>query len=126
MLKERKKFVNLADPRLKGRFSEHILSKAIEVALMCLQEDAQSRPSMNDIAHAMNYLTSQSLEYDSNTDHKTDEGGGQKSEFKELETSRQLNVENQDRELAVAEAKMWGETWREKKGEHIRQDDFNR
>ncbi|XP_075493469.1 putative serine/threonine-protein kinase PBL7 [Primulina tabacum] len=126
MLKERKKFVNLADPLLKGRFSENILSKAIEVALMCLQEDAQSRPNMRDIAHAMNYLTSQSLDYDSNKDHKTDEGGGQRSEFKEQETSKQLNIENQDRELAVAEAKMWAETCREKKGEHIRPDYSNR
>ncbi|XP_073141927.1 serine/threonine-protein kinase PBS1-like [Henckelia pumila] len=127
MLKDRKKFVNLADPLLKNRFSETILSRAIEVALMCLQEDAQSRPSMSDIAHAMNFLTSQSLQYDSNTDHdQNDEGGGQRNDQSIKGQETRFLSEKQDRALAVAEAKMWGETWREKKGECAARDDFNR
>ncbi|KAK9271674.1 hypothetical protein L1049_002037 [Liquidambar formosana] len=63
MLKDRKHFVQLADPQLRGRFPEPVLHKAVEVASMCLRESASTRPSMRDVVHAMNYLTSRPVQH---------------------------------------------------------------
>ncbi|XP_020554241.1 serine/threonine-protein kinase PBS1 isoform X2 [Sesamum indicum] len=120
MLKDDKNFVGLADPLLKGQFSEHSLGKAMEVALMCVRDDAHSRPSMTEVVHAMNYLTSR--RYDPNADCGKDrcvaEGEGQMENPRELhENLEETSLLNriQDRQRAVAEAKMWGETWRDKR-----------
>ncbi|KAK4410024.1 Serine/threonine-protein kinase PBS1 [Sesamum angolense] len=119
MLTDDKNFVGLADPLLKGHFSEHSLGKAMEVALMCVRDDAHSRPSMTEVVHEMNYLTSQ--RYDPNADRGRDRSAaeeGQTENPQELgENLEETSLLNriQDRQRAVAEAKMWGETWRDKR-----------
>ncbi|KAL0461796.1 UNVERIFIED_CONTAM: Serine/threonine-protein kinase PBS1 [Sesamum latifolium] len=121
MLKDDKNFVGLADPLLKGQFSEHSLGEAMEVALMCVRDEARSRPSMTEVVNAMNYLTSR--RYDPNADsggkdRRVAEGEGQMQNPPELdEKVEETSLLNriQDRQRAVAEAKMWGETWRDKR-----------
>ncbi|KAL0381843.1 UNVERIFIED_CONTAM: Serine/threonine-protein kinase PBS1 [Sesamum angustifolium] len=91
----------------------------MEVALMCVRDDAHSRPSMTEVVHEMNYLTSQ--RYDPNADRGRDRSAaeeGQTENPRELgETLEETSLLNriQDRQRAVAEAKMWGETWRDKR-----------
>ncbi|KAI3954214.1 hypothetical protein MKW98_018038 [Papaver atlanticum] len=143
MFNDRRKFPKLVDPRLEGRFPMRGLYQALAVASMCIQESAATRPLIGDVVTALSYLASQS--YDPNAppsnkasgekeDRRTsnerggrigknEEGGGSgrkwdlegsEKDDSPRETQRMLN-RDLDRERAVAEAKMWGENWREKK-----------
>ncbi|XP_052195281.1 serine/threonine-protein kinase PBS1-like isoform X2 [Diospyros lotus] len=130
MLKDRKDFLQLADPNLKGKFSEPVFCRAVEVASMCVRENPHSRPSSTDVVLALDYLTSQQ------NDANMDRGNGAKSgrgrrmpqsdglvnesnvDSNECKGTPKGTCISEDRDLereqAVAEAKMWGETWREK------------
>lgn len=109
-----------ADPHLRGQFPASILRKALDVASMCLREDAYARPSMRDVVLAMNFLTSHpynepkvlsiSTERVEEIKSSNDVSGNNSPN----ETTCMLN-KNLERERAVAEAKMWGETWRDKR-----------
>lgn len=59
MMKDRRNFVQLADPGLKGRFPESVLKNAVEVASMCLREEPSSRPSVREVSVALDHLVSQ-------------------------------------------------------------------
>ncbi|GMJ09909.1 avrPphB susceptible 1 [Hibiscus trionum] len=140
LFNNRRKFSKLADPQLQGRYPVRGLYQALAVASMCIQEQAATRPLIGDVVTALSYLVNQP--YDPNaaghgsrgsrdTDEKrhrddrrgrvskNDEGGasgrrwdldGSEKEDSPRETTKML-----DRERAVAEAKMWGENWREKR-----------
>ncbi|KAG6607611.1 putative serine/threonine-protein kinase PBL23, partial [Cucurbita argyrosperma subsp. sororia] len=56
LLKDRRKFILVADPKLKGKFSVKALYQALAVVSMCLQEDASSRPLISDVVMALQYL----------------------------------------------------------------------
>lgn len=144
MFNDRRKFSKLADPRLHGRFPMRGLYQALAVASMCIQEQAAARPLIGDVVTALSYLASQSYDpntspssHRSNGDKedgrsrderggkisKNEEGGGSgrkwdlegsEKDDSPRETQRMLN-RDLDRERAVAEAKMWGENWREKR-----------
>ncbi|KAM7269773.1 hypothetical protein ACFE04_025270 [Oxalis oulophora] len=133
---DRRKFSKLADPALQGRYPMRGLYQALAVASMCIQEQAATRPLIGDVVTALSYLANQG--YDPNTQRgsgekddrrggklllKNDEGGGSgrrwdlegsEKDDSPKETARMLNRDF-DRERAVAEAKMWGENWREKR-----------
>ena len=143
LFNDRRKFSKLADPRLQGRFPMRGLYQALAVASMCIQESAATRPLIGDVVTALSYLANQA--YDpNNAGHgynrgsgddkrnrddkgarilKNDEAGGSgrrwdlegsEKDDSPRETARMLN-RDLDRERAVAEAKMWGENWREKR-----------
>ena len=139
LFNDRRKFVKLADPRLQGQYPMRGLYQALAVASMCIQEQAAARPLIGDVVTALSYLVNQT--YDPSTKSsgdkddkrnkderigrilKNEEGGGsgRKWDFEgserddsPKETARMLN-RDLDRERAVAEAKMWGENWREKR-----------
>ncbi|KAH0895757.1 hypothetical protein HID58_045325 [Brassica napus] len=128
LFNDRRKFIKLADPKLKGRFPTRALYQALAVASMCIQGEAATRPLIADVVTALSYLANQG--YDPNKNERgarlitrNDEGGGSGSKFdlegseKEdspRETARMLNRDI-NRERAVAEAKMWGESLREKR-----------
>ncbi|XP_059634612.1 probable serine/threonine-protein kinase PBL21 [Cornus florida] len=57
-LSDRKKFVQLVDPVLKGRFPLRSLHHAVAITAMCLQEQANFRPLIGDIVVALEYLSS--------------------------------------------------------------------
>ncbi|GMI67120.1 avrPphB susceptible 1 [Hibiscus trionum] len=110
--KDGKNVTNLADPLLRGHFSQSGLQKALEVAVMCIEENANSRPCVNDIVVALEYFNSHPYNSD---EAKRDSVKGPGNSDSPKETTRILNVDY-EREQAVAEAKMWGESWRGKKG----------
>lgn len=62
LFKDRKKFHQMADPILQGRYPMRGLYQAIAVAAMCLQEDAATRPLIGDVVTALNYLASQNYD----------------------------------------------------------------
>ncbi|XP_018472689.1 serine/threonine-protein kinase PBS1 [Raphanus sativus] len=135
LFNDRRKFMKLADPKLKGRFPTRALYQALSVASMCIQEEAATRPLIGDVVTALSYLANQA--YDPNKNERggggrlittrNDEGGGSGSgsgrkfdvegsekDDSPRETARMLSRDI-DRERAVAEAKMWGESLREKR-----------
>ncbi|KAI8549301.1 hypothetical protein RHMOL_Rhmol06G0015100 [Rhododendron molle] len=59
-LKDKRKFVQLVDPLLQGRFPLRSLHHAVAITAMCLQEHAHFRPLIGDIVVALEYLASQS------------------------------------------------------------------
>ncbi|XP_050147587.1 probable serine/threonine-protein kinase PBL23, partial [Malus sylvestris] len=62
MLKDRKRYASMADPLLRGRFPAKGLNQAVAIAAMCLNEEADCRPSMGDVVTALGHLSLQ--EYD--------------------------------------------------------------
>lgn len=131
---DRRKFSKLVDPRLKGLFPMRGLYQALAVASMCTQEQAAARPLIGDVVTALSYLANNT--YDPKDEKrpkdvgstngrmllKSEDHGGsrQKWDFEGSEkedSPKEMARSNRDleRERAVAEAKMWGENWREKK-----------
>ncbi|KAG6406183.1 hypothetical protein SASPL_133782 [Salvia splendens] len=55
-LKDPKRFIEMVDPLLEGRYSAKSVQHAIVVTAMCLQEQANNRPSIVDIVSALEYL----------------------------------------------------------------------
>ncbi|XVF59983.1 hypothetical protein PTKIN_Ptkin08bG0006100 [Pterospermum kingtungense] len=111
MLKDGMNVVHLADPLLRGQFSRSTLKKALEVAITCIQENANSRPSISDVVLALDYLTSHPYNQD---EAKRVNAKRHENNDSPKETTRMLDRDF-DRERAVAEAKLWGESWREKR-----------
>ncbi|KAL6006421.1 Serine/threonine-protein kinase pbs1 [Asimina triloba] len=64
MLNDRRKYSEMADPRLDGQYPPRGLYQALAVASMCLQEQATTRPLIADVVTALSYLASQT--YDPN------------------------------------------------------------
>ncbi|TKY72140.1 Serine/threonine-protein kinase CDL1 [Spatholobus suberectus] len=56
LFKDRTKFNLMADPLLKGQFPVKGLFQALAVAAMCLQEEADTRPYMDDVVTALAHL----------------------------------------------------------------------
>ncbi|RLM61515.1 hypothetical protein C2845_PM14G10430 [Panicum miliaceum] len=56
MLRDGKRYRELADPLLRGDFPERDLKQAVAVAAMCLQDEASARPLMSDTAITLEYL----------------------------------------------------------------------
>lgn len=55
-LNDRKNCVQLADPQLNGQFQESMFCKVFDVVLMCVRDEAPSRPTMTQVVAAMDYL----------------------------------------------------------------------
>ncbi|KAH7857059.1 hypothetical protein Vadar_008574 [Vaccinium darrowii] len=137
LFNDRRKFSKLADPQLQGRYPMRGLYQALAVASMCIQEQAAARPLIGDVVTALSYLVNQP--YDPNTKDKdekrnkddrglgrvskNEDGGGSRRKFDFEGSDRddspketvKMSIRRLDRERAVAEAKMWGENWREKR-----------
>lgn len=133
LFNDRRKFLKLADPRLQGRFPTRGLYQALAVASMCIQENAAARPLIGDVVTALSYLANQAYDPSMKERNRDENGGkiirgedgansgrkwdleGSEKDDSPRETARMLNNRDSDRERAVAEAKMWGENWREKR-----------
>ncbi|KAK7376655.1 hypothetical protein VNO80_02069 [Phaseolus coccineus] len=61
-LSDRRKVSQIVDPLLEGRYPLRCLQNAIAITAMCLQEQPNLRPSINDIVVALEYLASESSE----------------------------------------------------------------
>ncbi|WOL04895.1 serine/threonine-protein kinase CDL1-like [Canna indica] len=55
-LRDKRKYVALADPLLEGKYPIKGLYQALAVAAMCLQEEATTRPLISDVLTALEYL----------------------------------------------------------------------
>ncbi|XP_077231007.1 putative serine/threonine-protein kinase PBL21 [Tasmannia lanceolata] len=58
-LRDRRKFVHIADPLLQGRYPVRCFRHAVAITAMCLQEQPNCRPLIGDVAVALEYLASQ-------------------------------------------------------------------
>ncbi|GLT58824.1 hypothetical protein SLA2020_316870 [Shorea laevis] len=58
-LKDPKKFGQLADPLLQGRYPRRCFNYLVAITAMCLNEEATFRPLIGDIVVALEYLSSQ-------------------------------------------------------------------
>lgn len=132
LFNDRRKFLKLADPRLQNKFPTRGLYQALAVASMCIQENAAARPLIGDVVTALSYLANQAYDPSTKDRNREENGGriargedgansgrkwdleGSEKDDSPRETVRMLNRDS-DRERAVAEAKMWGENWREKR-----------
>ncbi|CAI9109238.1 OLC1v1009023C1 [Oldenlandia corymbosa var. corymbosa] len=119
LLKDAKKFEEIVDKRLERHFSESGLRLAIDVALRCLQDMPRLRPSMKDVLSAMNLLTSPRFRYSATPAHGSNEPKNDECELRAgedggAEGALKSSNKDREREQAVAEAKLWGETWRAK------------
>ncbi|KAL6504180.1 hypothetical protein OROGR_026103 [Orobanche gracilis] len=68
-LKDRRSFIKMVDPLLKGRFSFKSLQHAVVITSMCLQEQASIRPLISDVATALEYLAYQADDSRRTTSH---------------------------------------------------------
>lgn len=58
-LKDRRKYMDLVDPRLRGRYSKRSARHLIAVTAMCLSEEAAQRPSIKEIVAALEFLATE-------------------------------------------------------------------
>ncbi|KAL5711152.1 putative serine/threonine-protein kinase pbl7 [Ranunculus cassubicifolius] len=64
LFKDRKKFSQMADPKLKSLYPMRGLYQALAVAAMCVQEQASLRPLIADVVTALTYLATQTYKPD--------------------------------------------------------------
>ncbi|KAH7653057.1 Non-specific serine/threonine protein kinase protein [Dioscorea alata] len=57
LFKDKKRFIEMADPLLEGNYPVKGLYQALAVAAMCLQQEASTRPLIGDVVTALEYLT---------------------------------------------------------------------
>lgn len=77
LLKDRKKFTLIADPKLEGNYPVKALYQALAVVAMCLQEDANTRPLISDVVMALQYLAvSDDVDVDVDVDDVSDSESG--------------------------------------------------
>ncbi|KAK7261414.1 hypothetical protein RIF29_27724 [Crotalaria pallida] len=62
LFRDRKRFAQMVDPLLRGRFPVRGLYQALAIAAMCVQEQPNMRPVIADVVTALNYLSSQKYE----------------------------------------------------------------
>ncbi|KAJ8511275.1 hypothetical protein OPV22_001709 [Ensete ventricosum] len=58
-LNDRRKFLQLVDPSLKGRYPPRAFHQLVVIASMCLQEQAHVRPIIADVVFALDHVASQ-------------------------------------------------------------------
>ncbi|KAK1677647.1 hypothetical protein QYE76_038495 [Lolium multiflorum] len=71
LFKDRRKFPQMADPALEGRYPARGLYQALAVAAMCVQEQPTMRPVIGDVVTALSYLASQTYDPEVHGVHRT-------------------------------------------------------
>jgi len=56
LFKDRSQFTAIADPLLGGKYPKKSLYRALAIAAMCIQEEADRRPLIADVVMALEYL----------------------------------------------------------------------
>ncbi|KAF5782360.1 putative protein kinase RLK-Pelle-RLCK-VIIa-1 family [Helianthus annuus] len=102
--KNPQRFRELADPLLKGDYSEKGLNQAIAVAAMCLNVDASARPLISDVVTALTFLGDEIDDTIELVDSPIKLSPSQA--FCYINKANKASAS--DRERAVAEAKEWG------------------
>ncbi|XP_020597538.1 probable serine/threonine-protein kinase PBL23 [Phalaenopsis equestris] len=73
LFKDKKKFVEMADPLLEEKYPIKGLYQALAVAAMCLQEEACTRPLITDVVTALEYLALPKLDLDKSKERGKEE-----------------------------------------------------
>lgn len=76
LFEDKKRFHLMADPLLEGDYPEKALYQALEVAAMCLQEEATMRPLISDVVTALEYLSMDKSQEESDEDDGEEEEEG--------------------------------------------------
>ncbi|XP_057437560.1 probable serine/threonine-protein kinase PBL7 isoform X1 [Lotus japonicus] len=113
MFRDKRNFPRLVDPRLGGHFPGSCLKMAIEMASMCLREEPRHRPDAGDIMLALDFLSSK--QYVPKVSGTVKTGGMESGDSPSPKEGSMVLAKDSQREKAVAEAKLWGETWRHKR-----------
>ena len=94
LLKDRKKFTQMADPLLEDKYPIKGLYQALAVAAMCLQEEADTRPLISDVVTALEFLANKK---DEDGEQQTKETfASQGGEHKGNNESNVVNNDNDD------------------------------
>jgi len=112
MFREKRSFPRLVDARLEGKYPGSGLPMVIELTAMCLREEPHQRPNAGDIVEALEFLSSK--QYSPKVLNTVNNTAEMESGESSNETTAILPKESV-RERAVAEAKLWGETWRQRR-----------
>ncbi|MED6180062.1 putative serine/threonine-protein kinase pbl5, variant 2 [Stylosanthes scabra] len=67
LFKDRKRFSEMVDPLLEGKYPVRGLYQALAIAAMCLQEQPNMRPATADVVTALDFLASQKYDPNSTT-----------------------------------------------------------
>ena len=67
LFRDRKRFSQMVDPLLEGKYPVRGLYQALAIAAMCVQEQPNLRPVVADVVTALNYLASN--KYDPSNQH---------------------------------------------------------
>ncbi|XP_051132312.1 probable serine/threonine-protein kinase PBL7 [Andrographis paniculata] len=67
LLRDKRKFVQIADPALEGEYPIRGLYQALAVAEMCVQEQPNLRPMIADVVTALTYLSAQKHDAEAKT-----------------------------------------------------------
>ncbi|KAJ4785784.1 Kinase superfamily protein [Rhynchospora pubera] len=139
LFNDRKQLPRLADPRLEKRYPSRALYQALSVASMCIHENSANRPHISDVVTALTFLaqsydstpsssnpTTPTTPTDGNSNNNgncsaSSSGGGSGVHRGEPDSSNITimlggggSKTDGDRERLVAEAKQWGQNWRQK------------
>jgi serine/threonine-protein kinase PBS1 len=141
LFSDRKQLPRLADPRLGKCYPMRALYQALSVASMCIHENSANRPHISDVVTALTFLAQSTDSTPPSTDPTTpttgtdsngnengncsasSSGVGSRANGGEEPENRGIavvfggaggNKGESDRERLVAEAKQWGQNWRQK------------
>lgn len=126
ILKDPRRFHELADPLLQGNYETTKLNQVIAISAMCLHEEPMARPFMTDVVKVLGFLsTEQSPESQSESLRETPLPTRLNDVIREEHTRLFMILEEDNsmersRAIAVAEAIKWGEDSRNKTSRHIR------
>ncbi|KAL1809099.1 hypothetical protein ACET3Z_026089 [Daucus carota] len=87
IFKDKKKFRLIADPLLSDKYPVKALYQALAMAAMCLQEEANTRPVIADIAIALEYLLCESFKNNDKVSMSDDELAAMEFGTQDAETS---------------------------------------
>ncbi|KAI7741920.1 hypothetical protein M8C21_024299 [Ambrosia artemisiifolia] len=106
MLVDKRRYVKLADPKMKGEFMHRPLKKTVQVALMCMNDDFEKRPDMSEVVDTLDLVASLS---DPHGGSNQNQDSDSESDF---DSDSMFKDDEEERAKAIAEAKMWGEKFR--------------
>ena len=120
VMKRRADLTELVDPLLKGQYRRSSANKAVSMAVLCIQEFPRLRPSMTDVVACLDRVVARLDAPPDTTDQAAPSATSSSGEERRLlldrrkEKAKAKKAKAEDREKAVAEAKLWGQRFRRK------------
>lgn len=115
LFKDKKRFIEMADPLLEGNYPVKGLYQALAVAAMCLQQEASTRPLIGDVVTALEYLTishnkstlgmEESLPRSLSCASSEENVINETNEEKDAISSQQIEEEEEEEECHLSESK---------------------